>query len=126
MNEFVNESALWRRCEVAWAASLVTRQYAVTKLADIGQNDPRTKAPLIVVGGISRRAPDLQSVKNGRTEYWEVKFRTRADIDLNGAREYWISYASFRDYLAIAEGTGCSVHVVLYEGHHGANRGPRN
>ena len=118
MNDFVNENALWRRCEVAWAASLATRQYAVIKLADIGQNDPKTQTPLMVVNGLSRRAPDLQSVKNGKTEYWEVKFRTRADIDLNGAREYWISYASFRDYLAIAEGPGCSVYVVLYEGPH--------
>ena len=114
MNDFVNEDAIWRRCEVAWAANLVIQQYSVIKLADIGQNDPRTRAPLMVVDGISRRAPDLQSVKNGRTEYWEVKFRTRADVDLNGAREYWISYASFRDYLAIADGTGCHVYVVLY------------
>ena len=118
MNDFLDENALWRRCEVAWAANLVAQRYNVTKLADIGQNDPRTRAPLMVVDGISRRAPDLQSVKNGRTEYWEVKFRTRADIDLNGAREYWISYASFRDYLAIADGTGCKVYVVLYEGPH--------
>lgn len=118
MSEFADDNALWRRCEVAWAANLVAQRYNVTKLADIGQNDPRTRAPLMVVDGISRRAPDLQSVKNGRTEYWEVKFRTRADIDLNGAREYWISYASFRDYLAIADGTGCKVYVVLYEGPH--------
>ena len=123
MNDFVNEDAIWRRCEVAWAANLVIQQYSVIKLADIGQNDPRTRAPLMVVDGISRRAPDLQSVKNGKTEYWEVKFRTRADVDLNGAREYWISYASFRDYLAIADGTGCHVYVVLYEGPHAGARG---
>ena len=116
MSDFIDEDAVWRRCEVAWSASLVSQQYTVTKLADIGQNDPRTRAPLMVVNGISRRAPDIQTVKHGRTEFWEVKFRTRADVDLNGAREYWVSYDSFRDYLAIAEGTGCPVYVVLYEG----------
>ena len=123
MSDFINEDAIWRRCEVAWAASLVSQQYTVIKLADIGQNDPRTRAPLMVVNGISRRAPDLQTVKHGRTEYWEVKFRTRADVDLNGAREYWVSYDSFRDYLAIAEGTGCHVYVVLYEGPHAGAQG---
>ena len=116
MADFSDENLLWRRCENAWATALAAQNYAVTKLADAENNNPRTQAPIIVVGGNARRAPDIQTVKNGVTEYWEVKFRSRADFDLNGVREYWISYGAFRDYFAIAEETGCAVHVPLFEG----------
>lgn len=116
MPEFDDENLLWRRCENAWATNLAAENYAVTKLAGAANNNPRTQAPIIVVGGNARRAPDIQTVKNGVTEYWEVKFRSRADFDLNGVREYWIGYDAFRDYFAIAEETGCAVHVPLFEG----------
>ncbi len=119
MSDFLDETLMWRRCERAWAKSLEVQDYAVFLAADAGQG----KAPLLVVHGVPRRSPDISTVKHGSTAYWEVKFRSRADIDLTGAREYWIDYLAFRDYLAVAEGTGCPVYIPLYEGANAGNVG---
>jgi DNA helicase-2/ATP-dependent DNA helicase PcrA len=63
-----------------------------------------------------RRAPDFQTVKDGRTEYWEVKFRARSDVDLaTGGREHWMPRASYVDYLDVARTSRSEVWVVLYE-----------
>jgi len=113
---FEDADAIWRRCEVAWSAWLQAERYAVTHLGEAIGNTLGTRAPLISVDGVRRRAPDLQTVKAGRSEYWEVKFRTRSELDpLTGDREHWMAYSAFRDYLAVAEGTNCRLWVVLYE-----------
>jgi superfamily I DNA/RNA helicase len=113
---FQDDDAIWRRCEVAWSAWLQAAHYAVTHLGEAVGNTLGTPAPLISVGGKRLRAPDLLTTKAGRSEYWEVKFRTRSGLDpLTGDREHWMAYSAFRDYLAVAAGTGCRLWVMLYE-----------
>ncbi len=119
MSDFMDETQMWRRCERAWAKSLATRNYAVFLAAEAGRGD----APLVMVNGIPLRAPDIHTVKHGVTEYWEVKFRSRADIDLTGAREYWIDYRAYKDYLRLSEQTGCPVYIQLYEGANAGGEG---
>lgn len=114
--DFDDADAVWRRCEVAWSVWLQADHYAVTHLGEAHGNTPVSGAPLISVGGKRRRAPDLQTTKAGQSEYWEIKFRTRSEVDpLNGQRVHWMPYAAFRDYLAVADGTGCRLWVVMYE-----------
>lgn len=112
-----SEAAAWRRCEQAWGRWLEASRYAVVHLNEVQGNTPGSQAPLIAYGGRHMRAPDFQTTKNGNSEYWEVKFRTRSDYDhLTGSRDHWMSYDSFRDYLEISEQTGCRVWIILYEG----------
>lgn len=112
-----NEAEWWRQCEIAWSARLQANGYAVTHLNDATNNSVGTTAPLISIGGLQYRAPDLQSVRSGVTEYWEIKYRQRANVDpLTGRREFWIHYAAFQDYLEVSRRTGCRVWVVVYEG----------
>lgn len=108
---------MWRRCEVAWSAWLQQEGYAVTHLGQATGNTPGTEAPLISIGGRRLRAPDFITTRAGHTEYWEVKFRTRSEVDpLTGSREHWVEYGSFRDYLAVARATNCRVWLILFEG----------
>lgn len=112
----LDEDALWRRCELAWAGWLEQDGNAVTHLTDATNNTEHAAAPLIVVGGRKRRAPDLLATKQGSSEYWEVKSRARADVDLlTGQSEHWVELAAFRDYLAVSEEAQMRVWVVLHE-----------
>ncbi|MCZ2262329.1 UvrD-helicase domain-containing protein [Isoptericola sp. QY 916] len=112
---FADEGSLWRRAEIAWADWLSPQGYSVFMASDHHSNAPGTSAPMLRVGGQWRRVPDVMTNRAGVTEYWEVKSRTRADVDeLTGQREHWMSYDAFRDYVLVAQG-GTRVWVVLYE-----------
>lgn len=107
---------LWRRCENAWAEWLEHNGAAIMRLTDATSNTAHSGAPLMQVGGRRRRAPDLMSTALGRSEYWEVKTRTRADVDvLTGRTNHWMPYAAFDDYAAIYEHTRTPLWVILYE-----------
>jgi len=110
------DNLVWRRCEVAWMAHLAADRWLVTRLADAVNNFEDSGAPLMQVGGRLLRAPDLQVTRDGRTEFWEVKYRSGADIDpLTGQAEYWVSYGSFRDYLEVASASGAPVRFILHD-----------
>jgi DNA helicase II / ATP-dependent DNA helicase PcrA len=112
----LQEDSHWRRCEIAWTNWLLAEGYLVTRLGEAIGNAPRGRAPLIGVGKQQMRSPDLHASKAGQSAFWEVKFRTRADIDpLTGERSHWMEYAAFRDYLATAEAGGTKVWIVLFE-----------
>jgi len=108
---------LWRRCEDAWADWLAARGAgAVMRHNDATSNTAHSGAPLVRVGGRNRRAPDLQTVTSGRAEYWEVKTRSRADVDPHtGQHRHWMPFAAYDDYLAVREHTDTPTWVVLYE-----------
>lgn len=117
MTFIYNEEALWRQCERAWGDWLQERDYLVMRLGDAIGNTSRSLAPLIGIGDDYRRAPDLQTAREGKSEYWEIKFRSRPFTDpLTGAQHHWMGYAAFRDYLEISNRSGFPVWVVLYEG----------
>lgn len=108
--------ALWRRCEEAWARWLEQDGQAVMRLGAATGNTSRSEAPLIKAGGRLRRAPDLQASSQGRTQYWEVKTRSRSDVDpLTGQHEHWMDRAAFTDYLAVSTHSQTRVWVVLFE-----------
>lgn len=112
-----NEDAAWHRCEVAWSQWLQTKHFAVFHSGEAIGNSKGTRAPLMAIEGVLLRAPDLQTTKDGVSEYWEVKYRSRSDIDqLTGERIHWTSDEAFADYVAISDATGCKVWLVLYEG----------
>lgn len=113
---FEDDGVAWRRCEIAWSAWLQSESYVVTHLGEAVGNTAGTQAPLMSVGGKRRRAPDIQTMKAGASEYWEVKFRARSEVDpLTGERVHWIGRSAFADYLAIADATRCKVWLVVYE-----------
>lgn len=113
---FADEGSLWRRAEVAWTAWLSSQGYNVLLAADLHSNVAGTSAPMMNVKGRLRRVPDVLTTRAGVTEYWEVKSRTRADVDeLTGQREHWMAYDAFRDYVRVAQGGAARVWVVLYE-----------
>lgn len=113
----VEETApLWQRCERAWADWLGANEYAVFVAAGAVGNAAGTSAPMIRADGRLLRAPDIHTTKQQVTEYWEVKSRSRSDVDeLTGEREHWMELAVFRDYVAVARVTGARVWVVLFE-----------
>ena len=114
--EFLNEDLAWRKCEVAWSAWLQARQWTVFPYTEAQGNIPGIAAPMAQQGGRVLRSPDFIALKNGRTEIWEVKFRTRSDVNqLTGLREHWISHATFRDYYRIGTATGTPFFIILYE-----------
>ena len=111
-----DEVPLWRRCEDAWEAYLVASGHLVTRLADANGADGEGGAPLIRRGDKQYRAPDLLAQKGGRVEYWEVKQRTTAWVNVvTGEHEYWVSYAAFSDYYEIARESGVTVWVILHD-----------
>lgn len=113
---FPSSSSPWRRCELAWMDHLSTRGFLVTRLADLEGNARGTRAPMIQVGQLLLRAPDILAVKEGRSTYWEIKYRKRSDFDPDtGDSEYWMSYDSFLDYQQIAERSGVPFVVVLLD-----------
>jgi DNA helicase-2/ATP-dependent DNA helicase PcrA len=113
---FEIEGQIWRRCEEAWMAYMAAQDWVVTRLADAVHNFEGAAAPLMQVGAERLRAPDLQTTKAGGTQFWEVKYRTRATLDpLTGERSYWLTLDSFRDYLQIGRKTGSPVWVILHD-----------
>lgn len=114
--DFEDSSALWRQCETAWSAWLEADNDTVIHLNEAVGNASGTMAPLISIAGKRRRAPDFLSTKAGRSEFWEIKFRARADYDsLTGERVHWTTLEAYQDYLATARNSGCKVWLVLYE-----------
>ena len=113
---FDDENVIWRRCERAWASWLAARVTMVMPLADISHNAPDVKAPMIRVDGKLVRAPDLMATIGNRTEYWEVKYRSRAFVNpLTGDREHWMSFDCAADYLHIQRKSQIPVWVIMYE-----------
>lgn len=111
-----DENALWRRCEDAWARWLEQAGQAVMRHAAATGNSDRSDAPLIMAGSAYRRAPDLSAASQGQTQFWEVKTRSRSDVDpLTGQHQHWMDVAAFRDYLAISVHAQMKVWIVLYE-----------
>lgn len=113
---------LWRQCELRWADWLVDQGYDVALLADATGNVAYTKAPMLRSLAGDRRAPDLASLDaEGLTEFWEIKYRSRPDIDeATGEPGYWVSDAALADYLKTAD--RAPFWIVLYEppnAHHG-------
>ena len=114
--EFLDEELAWRKCEVAWSAWLQARMWAVFPYTEAHGNIPGIAAPMAQLAGGIARSPDFIAMKNGLSEIWEVKFRTRSDMNqLTGAREHWISNSSFRDYYRLATATGSPFFIILYE-----------
>jgi superfamily I DNA/RNA helicase len=106
----------WRKCELAWAAALSASNHMVTRLMDAVGNQAGTPAPLITVGDASYRAPDLMSTRAGASAFWEVKFRSRSDVDPHtGMSEYWMPYAAAADYHYVHAKSGSPVWVVLFD-----------
>lgn len=115
-NNFDDENVIWRRCERAWAGWLAARVTMVMPLADISHNAPDMKAPMIRVDGKLVRAPDLMATTGNQTEYWEVKYRSRANVNaLSGNREHWMSFDCAADYLHIQSKSQIPVWIILYE-----------
>lgn len=111
------EDPIWRKCEIAWSSYLEGKGYMVTRLCDAIGNTPGTNAPMIRIQGYSYRAPDIETKRGGKSEYWEIKYRSRADRDpLSGASVYWISYEALQDYLKVARASGSTFWIVVYEG----------
>jgi ATP-dependent exoDNAse (exonuclease V) beta subunit len=105
----------WRECELAWGSFLASQGYAVTHLNEAVGNTPKTLAPLITVAGNSYRAPDFQSTHSGKSEYWEIKYRSQMDVDpLTGENEFWMSHDSFRDYAELSVASQTKIWIVLY------------
>lgn len=107
----------WQVCEESWAKWLQVHGHTVTFLSKAVGNTAGTQAPMIMTANGSRRAPDMLSIRDGVSEYWEVKFRSRADADLvTGVKHHWMSFDSFRDYVLLASSEAkLEVWVVLYE-----------
>lgn len=111
------ELPLWRRCEQAWMAHLASQGFVVTRLADAIGNTGGTSAPMVQVGDRLLRAPDLQAISGGASSYWEVKFRSRPDIDPDTGRpEFWTSSEAFHDYSALRRAAQVPVSIVLLDG----------
>jgi hypothetical protein len=84
---------------------LAADNYAVTRLADALRNTPGREAPMIQLGTRLFQAPDVQATKAGQIEYWEVKYRTRSEVNrTTGQSEYWISQSTFNE-----SNVGCRV-----------------
>jgi DNA helicase-2/ATP-dependent DNA helicase PcrA len=123
-NDFDDENVIWRKCERAWAGWLGARVTMVVPLADISNNAPDIKAPMIRVEGQFVRAPDLMATNGNQTEYWEVKYRSRASVYAHtGDREHWMSFDCAADYLHIQSKSQIPVWIILYEAEANNGRG---
>ena len=115
-NNFDDDNVIWRRCERAWAGWLAARVTMVMPLADLANNAPDIKAPMIRVEGKHVRAPDLLATTGNQSEYWEVKYRSRASVYApTGNREHWMSFDCAADYLHIQTKSQIPVWIILYE-----------
>jgi len=113
---------LWRLCERRFAEWLLEHNYHIEPLADAVDNVPETSAPMVRTRSGILRAPDILTFDpEGNAEYWEVKYRSRTDIDEStGEPCYWVSDAALQDYLVVAD--RATFWIVLYEApnaHHG-------
>jgi superfamily I DNA/RNA helicase len=123
-NDFDDENVIWRRCERAWAGWLSARVTMVMPLADLSNNAPDIKAPMIRVDGKHVRAPDLMATTGNQSEYWEVKYRSRASVYAHtGDREHWMSFDCAADYLHIQTKSQIPVWIILYEAEANNGRG---
>lgn len=105
----------WRKCERAWGSFMSSQGYAVTALNEAVGNNSKTKAPLVSINGANYRAPDFQTNSAGKSEYWEVKYRSQMDVDpLTGENEFWTEYEVFRDYAELSEVSQTRVWVVVF------------
>lgn len=105
----------WWAAERAWVAWLSGQGHFVTHLANATGNSPHTEAPMMTFGDQVVRAPDIEAKIEGRSTYWEVKYRTRARVDpTTGTSEHWMSFDSFADYLEV-DRRAAPVHVALFE-----------
>ena len=123
-NNFDDDNIIWRRCERAWAGWLSARVTMVMPLADLANNAPDIKAPMIRVDGKHVRAPDLMATTGNQSEYWEVKYRSRASVYAHtGDREHWMSFDCAADYLHIQTKSQIPVWIILYEAEANNGRG---
>lgn len=114
-DEFDVETAAWWKAEKAWVAWLSSREGVVTHLASATGNTPHTDAPMLVLGERRLRAPDIEVKSEGRSTYWEVKYRTRASVDpTTGKSEHWMSFDSFADYIEV-DRQAAPVRIALFE-----------
>jgi superfamily I DNA/RNA helicase len=105
---------LWRQAEIHWGAFLSAQKYAVTPLSEATGNSPRTQAPLISVGGAQYRAPDFQTSFAGKTEFWEVKYRTFVDVDpISGEYEFWMEFDAYKDYAELSAASQTRLWVIV-------------
>jgi len=113
---------LWQRCEQRFNAWLCANGYRVIALCEASGNTRGKQAPMMTVCGRERRCPDFQSSKSGKTEYWEVKYRSRPHMDpVQGRAEHRVGYRKFEDYEAISKHEGVPVWLVVYEERTGTN-----
>jgi DNA helicase II / ATP-dependent DNA helicase PcrA len=114
-DDFDDETAAWWKAEKAWVAWLSSREGVVTHLASATGNTPHTAAPMLAHGGRRLRAPDVEVKSEGRSTYWEVKYRTRPAVDpTTGKSEHWMAFDAFADYLEV-DRHAAPVHVALFE-----------
>jgi len=107
----------WRRCELAWMAHLAGAGQAVMRLADADHNAVGAAAPLMQVGDRRLRAPDIEATNAGVSTFWEVKYRTRPDVNPEtGRSEFWMDVAAFSDYRTVRAATHKEVRVILFNG----------
>ena len=114
------ETEIWRICEMKWAEHLESQNWQVDLVRPFRQDDP-AGAPMIRLSiGREVRRPDIKATRAGHTEFWEVKYRTRADSNpITGIREFWMSREAFEDYYRLAIDRDVDVHVILRaEGDH--------
>ena len=111
---------IWRLCEVAWKNWLENERWTVDLVPPFRPDDPDGAPTEKLRNGDDVRRPDILAEKSGfnsnqpRREWWEVKYRTRADVNpLTGAREHWISYAAYRDYLRLALDSDSPLWIIL-------------
>jgi superfamily I DNA/RNA helicase len=105
---------------VAWSRWLEADYWDVELVPPFKQDDP-DGAPLEPLrNGEDVRRPDIRATKAAtgarptRMEWWEVKYRSRAEINpLSGVREHWMSYDAYRDYLRLALDTDAPLWIIL-------------
>jgi superfamily I DNA/RNA helicase len=109
------ETEIWRICEREWAAWLARDGWKVDLVRPFRQDDPGG-APLITIAPNQEvRRPDIEATKGGDREYWEVKYRSRADVNpRDGHREFWMPWDAYDDYYRLAITKDVRVWVILH------------
>ena len=115
-SRFDDPHAVWRECERAWATWLNQQGYTVHFMSGAVGNATTTLAPLADTPGARIRQPDMSAAKAGTTEYWEVKYRSTADVEpLTGVHQHWMIREAFNDYRRLARATQMPVNLALFE-----------
>jgi len=108
------ETEIWRRCEVAWTEYLRSENWTVDLVPPYRAGDPNGAPTETLRDGRLVRRPDVKAEKGDTTEWWEVKYRTRADVNLfDGQREYWVQKDAFDDYRDLARDRNVRIWVIL-------------